>query len=832
MKKHWPKWSRNIGVRVILLFVLMSVTRPSLLLATSHDLSSQAGTNLGNWVLDRMGSTQGIQDRSANPLTNNSTQLKSLDDATSFDAQLTCPSSSAFLNVTTGVTAINKDLDPIVIAIDTDLDGTADYTYSPPSPVSGVCANGVISCDPGTWNSCNYYQWQTSAAINVTLSATSMTALGGCYCVNASCGSPSATMLSKILQDLGSGVAASIQSVDPKYAISNVSVSGFSIDYYGQNTAACSSIPSSSGPTNPDQYYGNPSAITTDTTTEITSQSGDPDSYYNLMSSSLASSAAASAYPTCKVDRVISVTTTTDTVTNSGAGTMCTDHFVYVRVFEADPLTFHLQVLDTGPGELGEPHKNCGGGGSGGGVGDWHTLEIITLPAAPTSFWATINASGGGCGTTPTSTVSTVNTPLNVITCSAGGAQFPSYTYSYFFNYTLDTINEVINDGCTGLEADPTCQLKDETVDGVITYANYNPTGLTPLNSCRDFAGGLGNYTECRDWWEQDRTYRCETGATYDFSDAQTRAEAITGSVSSSPTSLYYEDLRKDEGGAWVSDNSTFTLPSATPTGTCDMSCRTSKPTSDTDATLSGNTSEFRLSTNSIDTFYKTCPIVGGTPTCPLDIGETLVSDCACQDDFAEAASMMEVLKTAGEEMSCNGVTDPSTGLCTGTIEIFGGKGASCRPSGADTTFFNCCSNTSSSILDFLKFCDASEQELNDARDNGQTVLIGSQCISSIDLGFTTICIQDEEVYCQFSGKLGRIIHEQGRPQLNTFGTTGDWGTVADPKCGGFTPEDFAMLDFSQIDLSDYFGDISTENQSQMETNMGDEINNFYNDLR
>ncbi len=77
-------------------------------------------------------------------------------------------------------------------------------------------------------------------------------------------------------------------------------------------------------------------------------------------------------------------------------------------------------------------------------------------------------------------------------------------------------------------------------------------------------------------------------------------------------------------------------------------------------------------------------------------------------------------------------------------------------------------------------------------------------------------CIQKAKGYCCFNTKMARIIHEQGRPQLQSFGADGGWGSPNAPNCRGFTPEEFQDLDFSRIDLSEYFGDI--------EQNLGTEI--------
>ena len=72
-------------------------------------------------------------------------------------------------------------------------------------------------------------------------------------------------------------------------------------------------------------------------------------------------------------------------------------------------------------------------------------------------------------------------------------------------------------------------------------------------------------------------------------------------------------------------------------------------------------------------------------------------------------------------------------------------------------------------------------------------------------------CVQKAKSYCCFNTKMARIIHEQGRPQLVSFGADGGWGVPAAPNCRGFTPDEFQYLDFSRIDLSEYFEDIQKD---------------------
>ncbi len=106
----------------------------------------------------------------------------------------------------------------------------------------------------------------------------------------------------------------------------------------------------------------------------------------------------------------------------------------------------------------------------------------------------------------------------------------------------------------------------------------------------------------------------------------------------------------------------------------------------------------------------------------------------------------------------------------------------------------------------------------------GRAHYIGTYCKKDIEfIG----CVQEAEVYFVFNSKLGRIIHEQGRIQLQEFNPNGNWGTARSPNCEGFTPEEFQMLDFSQIDLSEFFGDLYPLPASQLQNNLRNTVNTF-----
>ncbi|MFH7319287.1 conjugal transfer protein TraN [Desulfurivibrio sp. D14AmB] len=158
-----------------------------------------------------------------------------------------------------------------------------------------------------------------------------------------------------------------------------------------------------------------------------------------------------------------------------------------------------------------------------------------------------------------------------------------------------------------------------------------------------------------------------------------------------------------------------------------------------------------------------------------------------------------------------DGEIDPETGACLGFIRIFTGRPGECQPPGAATLYRNCCTTTAADGVEVfpdveLMYCREESLKTAQAISAGVTHYVGEYCKTRIPL---IGCIQKTNVYCVFNSKLARIINQQGRPQLHKFGINGGWGTPETPNCEGFSPEEFQMLDFSQIDLSEFTGDIT-----------------------
>jgi conjugal transfer mating pair stabilization protein TraN len=98
-------------------------------------------------------------------------------------------------------------------------------------------------------------------------------------------------------------------------------------------------------------------------------------------------------------------------------------------------------------------------------------------------------------------------------------------------------------------------------------------------------------------------------------------------------------------------------------------------------------------------------------------------------------------------------------------------------------------------IQDILS-CEQEEKMLAMRKGQNLCHFNSSYCSSKIPIIKT--CIETTETYCCFNSRLARIINEGGRSQ-----TGKGWGD-----CSGFTTDEFAMLDFSMIDMTEFTNEI------------------------
>ncbi len=121
----------------------------------------------------------------------------------------------------------------------------------------------------------------------------------------------------------------------------------------------------------------------------------------------------------------------------------------------------------------------------------------------------------------------------------------------------------------------------------------------------------------------------------------------------------------------------------------------------------------------------------------------------------------------------------------------------------------------------FMARCDQQDILTSTLNESKYCHEVGEYCVKKWPL---VGCVQKARGFCCFNSKLARIVHEQGRPQLQAFAPNGAWGDPKDPNCRGFRPEEFQALDFNKIDLSEYIEDIQKNIRQNLEPQMKEQI--------
>jgi len=119
--------------------------------------------------------------------------------------------------------------------------------------------------------------------------------------------------------------------------------------------------------------------------------------------------------------------------------------------------------------------------------------------------------------------------------------------------------------------------------------------------------------------------------------------------------------------------------------------------------------------------------------------------------------------------------------------------------------------------------CDQAEQILAMKRDTRLCRSVGSYCSSKIPI--IGVCIEKTESYCCFNSRLSRILNEQGRGQLGR-----GWGGAQSPDCSGFTVAQLQALDFSRMNLAEFYAEIAPTlpDVGAMRLRAQQRINNYF----
>ena len=282
----------KIAIKALLLLLFI----PLVVFADAYEDGRNAGKEIAKSIRSEINTGEKINKKISQPLTDEGAPLKTFGpvaDQESMNIEITSQSSSEFLSITASPLSTG-DIRSMRIEMDTDFDGVFDSTYVVPYTISGVCANGFISCLAGSWTRCNYYQWEFSRSGGISaVSISSQDELQGCYCINSGCNSTiTRNNMPKVLKDLGGAIVGAIQSYSPRYTITRVEETGNSIKYYGQDSGAIDTNNDIyfSGISRPNIMYSpeDDTALNASAINHRNRQIAEPDSLFSQLSSTYA----------------------------------------------------------------------------------------------------------------------------------------------------------------------------------------------------------------------------------------------------------------------------------------------------------------------------------------------------------------------------------------------------------------------------------------------------------------------------------------------------------------------------------------------------------------
>ena len=621
-------------------------------LADELTKARNAAISTGNTIRTTWTTKEAFANNVTKPITTGQTPVYTLDGTQSAFVKIACPSTSKLFEVLIqpGPT---KDLNFIQVSMDSNLDGTLDLTQKYLGPISGICANGFVSCDAGTWNDCKWYEWNYDGT---TLDAKPSSAgrLGGCFCINSGCTPGNIVqMKGQILETLGSGISGALSSKVPGFAATRTHIDGFLITFFGQNAGQCTTYDIASGMAgDPADAYDDPAMLETLTTSTQASQAADPDSTYNLLTGSIAYTNRTT--NTCVMQRTAYYDSASCSVVQAetnhcdslASNPECALKREVAYDLNGNPVVTYQNYSATGvtmlttcksfdPSTFGSADVN-----SCLSLGKVKTDGGCTIPysCATTAF------SGGEwlCSLPP----SGANSCGDVFDYTICGQ------VDFSWNIPDDPCEKVTIDGaiirdyCPGhsdsTTPDSGAMSHDSGSSAVRFYMTLNNTDV-----CNGWAGGsvvvhlVPDIPDevCHDWWKVVRTYTCNTGTSTepDISRANQVAESVTDQGASTWS---YEDL-----------GSVKTLKLETKSdSTCIKACKLVVEDKRSSANSRMTSRSYRHDPTSRLFIYRTC----ANDVCPVESGETIVTDCSCLDEFGLAYGMMETLRQAAADQVCS----------------------------------------------------------------------------------------------------------------------------------------------------------------------------------
>ncbi|HAX3920506.1 TPA: conjugal transfer protein TraN [Escherichia coli] len=595
--------------------------------------------------------------------------MKTYDGKTAFDGKAVCKGSSEFMRMLVQPTT-NGNLKLLNIMQDTDMNGSLDITTSPGWDISVVCSNGFQTCsDANNAATCTSWAWVADPkSYQLGRKKVAMTELGGCYCINNSCGSNLAwNNLGQILNDLGGGASQALSRANPWFTLSQIKVDGVSASFVGGDTASCSIGDSEGFFGTADgkkilSYKDNYNAMKTDANSQKTTS----DAYRMITEGSLNPNETSDVY-SCDITRNVNLDEPklNEIIAFDGGqgsvqqcGTDCLQLVLgrlgdnywsgTCKYFEVDSNFFikdHTRIASaTLINAVFDDWMQLWAGDKvvwSGPYGNWND-------AGPVPGACELNKSWNQSPNTDFKQYLDKNGPVKFkIRVEVSGEGEGYALVRLKADLSCREGDEYVSNTCTAYEQDQNCQLVDETVDGVKTFTGSINTGLIPLPQTQVLQGSFCSVAVKRDWFKKKRQYRCNRKTDFNFDKIIERKAYIDKTV----TPGDYKDKMFNNGKVSYGAGELF-WPDMPKVGDCINMCKTRKPKQTPDMAVSGQVDKNnKMGVIKYDNFYYECD---ATNKCPAEPGEEVIKACQCLNEFAEASAIMQVIRQAGQDMICS----------------------------------------------------------------------------------------------------------------------------------------------------------------------------------
>lgn len=653
------------------------------------------GNNLGNQINSKISTSEGLNKSVSVPMTSSDASMNPLQDTIfkcpstnryfqnqaecdsncvaacteGFTSQLQSPSSSAFLEITATNVGPGGDI-RLLVSQDTDFDNSFDRNYLLPDHISGICANGYITCDAGTWSNCSYKLWTANPSNrSISIVNSDMFHLGGCYAINSNA-HPSGvgpslflTNIKNSLETIGGGIVAAIHNADPRCVVTqaHTDINNMRILYWGQESdqvAAPTSFQQIGSPT-PENYFGNPNQLENDGSTLLAAEMANTQSFTSI--SQTMSNQNISTYQ-CTISRDITI----------GDQTIVHRCFTLSETYGCHPQndgSAAVSISLCGTTEVNTPFIDDEPS-DGYGAFDQCVTGEPPLDATQSGQWKILHHDNCGTCCDPLGETAVCGSHCHDYACE-------DRVY-YVWSRENDLPPQLLTSGSCNLP-DPGCRLFSENICDslgfcVTTINNYIGTAKIPQTNCKQVNTDNDNYIVCANgasitsrsistnitttvasgqdlWWRINRTYHCpQDKADYGLGDALIRAQTIERSASANEigTTLNYDDYLS---GSIVSGS--VNIHEHPAYNSCEMVCKVSRASKSSGANIAGHQGEENRNIDSVTEIYKVCELVGGSWSCPVDAGENMVENCACLNEFENAISTLSAIKEASQDLIC-----------------------------------------------------------------------------------------------------------------------------------------------------------------------------------